>query len=84
MDSETLRWAIGLGSGGLGVLLVGIGWLIRSAYKIGGTLTRIDDRLGFHGEVLDKHAERHDSHDQRLRDVEAGLAKHSGQWAAKR
>lgn len=79
MDGEAWRWAIG---GVLGALIVGVGYLVRMAYSLGGTLTRIDDRLGFHGERHDDHATSFAAQDQRLRELEQWRWKHSGETAA--
>ena len=82
LSAETLRWLIGGGLAGVVGALAGIGWLIRMAYRIGGTLTSIESRLGSHGELHAQHAERLDDLDHRLQRTEQQTAKHSGQLAA--
>lgn len=77
MTPELWRWLIG---GLLACISGGMIWLVRAAYQIGATLTRIESRLGFHGELHDKHATAHEAHDERLREVEQAVARHSGQW----
>ena len=82
LSAESLRWLIGGGIAGVATALAGIGWLIRMAYRIGGTLTSIEARLGSHGELHAQHAARLDDIDHRLQRTEQAVARHSGQLEA--
>lgn len=79
MEPETWRWLIG---GGLGALTVGVAWLLRMAWAASAVLSRIEARISFHGEQIERCSVLHDAHDARLREVEGAVQRHSGRWGA--
>lgn len=58
-----------------------LGWLLKKSYDIAKLVGGIEESLKSHTLLHEHHTGNHKAHDERIREVEQTVARHSGQWS---